>query len=220
MIIGFILPSFSTYLYPRFCEVKSNKELSSLLNDGIRLGTLATIPLLLIGIPYKDFFILLFYSDAFLVASTYLPFHFLGVVFYVWWYVFSQSMAPTGRIKQQGIFLTLFFTLDMVITYLFVKEIGLYGWMLKHIVSPFVFFWVYLIYAKKQMGFIIVKANRILMFYLILSAAILIYVDLFFKDLVFVNFLLGPIFLLLVLVFLKKEEKDFLRSKLSFKRKK
>ena len=39
MITGFILPSFSTYLYPRFCEIKSDVEISSLLNDGIRLGT-------------------------------------------------------------------------------------------------------------------------------------------------------------------------------------
>lgn len=220
MITGFILPSFSTYLYPRFCEIKSDVEISSLLNDGIRLGTFAIMPLLLIGIPYKNVFISLFYSDEFLGASSYLPFHFLGVVFYVWWYVFSQAMTPTGRIKQHGIFLTLYFALDMLVTYLFVKEIGLYGWMLKHIVSPFIFFWVYYIYAKKQMGLNMDKANSMLMFYLILAATILITVDLFFKDFVFVNSVLGPILLFLVLLFLKKEEKDFLRSKLNFKRKK
>lgn len=220
MITGFILPSFSTYLYPRFCEIKSNLEITSLLNDGIRLGTFAIMPLLLIGIPYKDFFISLFYSNEFLGASAYLPFHFLGIVFYVWWYVFSQVMTPTGRIKQHGIFLTIYFALDMLVTYLFVKEIGLYGWMLKHIVSPFLFFWVYYIYLKKQMGLVIDTANSILMFYLIGSSVILITVDMFFKEFVFINFLLGPIALFMVLVLLKKEEKKFLKSKLNFKRKK
>ena len=217
MITGFILPSFSTYLYPRFCEIKSNKEISSLLNDGIRLGTFVLIPLLFIGIPYKNFFISLFYTDEFLGASIYLPYHFLGVVFYVWWYVFSQSMTPTGRIKQHGIFLIIYFALDMVVTYFFVKEIGLYGWMLKHIVSPFVFFWVYLIYAKKNMGLIMDRANSILMIYLLLSATILISVDLFLVNLTFINYILGPILLVLVIVFLKKDEKAFLRKKINFK---
>ena len=125
MITGFILPAFSTY--PRFCELNSNKEISSLLNDGIRLGTFAMMPLLLIGIPYKNIIISLFYSDEFLGASVYLAYHFIGVTFYVWWYVFGQSMTPTGRIKQHGVFLMLYFALDMIVTYFFVKEIGLYG---------------------------------------------------------------------------------------------
>ena len=216
MVTGFILPSFSTYLYPRFCEIKSNKEISSLLNDGIRLGTFVLMPLLLIGVPYKDFFISLFYSDEFLGASKYLPFHFLGVVFYVWWYVFSQSMTPTGRIKQHGILLTIYFALDMVVTYFFVLEIGLYGWMLKHVISPFIFFWIYYMYSKKQMGFCLDIKNSILMTYLLASSCILIVIDFSFKDYSFVNLLLGPSLIMLSFILLKKEEKDYLLCKLNF----
>lgn len=217
LITGFILPSFSTYLYPRFCEMKSNTEISALLNDGIRLGTFAIMPLLLIGIPYKGVFISLFYSNEFLDASIYLPFHFLGVVFYVWWYVFSQSMTPTGRIKQHGVFLTIYFALDIIVTYFFVSEIGLYGWMLKHIISPFIFFWVYFVYSKKHMGFHLDIKNRIIMMYLLVSSSILISVDLLIKNSTFLNFLLGPFLLILVVAFLNESEKNFLKRKFNFK---
>ena len=219
MITGFILPSFSTYLYPRFCEIKSNFEISSLLNDGIRLGTFAIMPLLFIGIPYKKLIIPLFYSNEFLEASLYLPFHFIGVIFYVWWYVFSQAMTPTGRIKQHGIFFTFYLILDIIVTYVFVNEIGLYGWMLKHIVSPFVFFWIYYIYANISFGFNFNKSNFTLMLYLLLCSLILISIDIYLTDLVFINLLLGPIFLFLVWGILKNEEKKFFLDKLSLKRK-
>ncbi len=219
MITGFILPSFSTYLYPIFCEIKSNFEISSVLNDGIRLGTFAIMPLLFIGIPYKNLIIPLFYSNEFLEASLYLPFHFIGVIFYVWWYVFSQAMTPTGRIKQHGIFFTFYLILDILVTYVFVNEIGLYGWMLKHIVSPFVFFWIYYIYANISFGFNFNKSNFTLMLYLLLCSLILISIDKYFTDLVFINLLLGPIFLFLVWGILKNEEKKFFLDKLSLKRK-
>lgn len=219
MVTGFVLPSFSTYLYPRFCEIKTNKEISSLLNDAIRLGTFAILPLLMIGIPYKDFIISLFYSDDFLAAAKYLPYHFIGIAFYVWYYVFSQSMTPTGRIKQHGIFLSIYFALDIGVTYIFVERYGLYGWMLKHIVSPFVFFWIYLLYAKRYMGLKMHKMNIVLMLYLLITASILIAVDLWLTNSMWINFFLGPILLFTVVLFLKKEEKDFLRNKLNFKRK-
>ncbi len=220
MVTGFVLPSFSTYLYPRFCEIKSNVEISDLLNDAIRLGTFAIFPLLLIGIPFKDFFISLFYSKEFLSASIYLPYHFVGIAFYVWWYVFSQSMTPTGRIKQHGIFLTLYFLLDMIITYVFVAKYGLYGWMLKHIVSPFVFFWIYFFYAKKYMSFKMQKSNTILMFYLLLSAILLISIDLWLENIKLINYLLGPLLMITVLWFLKEEEKIFLKKKILITRNK
>lgn len=214
MVTGFILPSFSTYLYPRFCEIKTEKEISGLLNDALRLGTFVTLPLLLIGIPYRDFFISLFYSTSFLEASIYLPYHFIGIAFYVWWYVFSQSMTPTGRIKQHGIFLLLYFTLDILVTYIFVENFGLYGWMLKHIVSPVVFFWVYFVYTRSFMGFKMERSNILLMIYLLTSAILLITIYLFVENYSVLNFFIGPILCFMILVFLNEEEKSFIRDKL------
>ena len=217
LITGFILPSFSTYLYPKFCELKTNRQISDLLNEGIKLGTFAIIPLLLLGIPYREFFILLLYSEEFVGSSIYLPFHFLGVVFYVWWYIFTQAMTPTGRIKQHGILLTMYLTLDIIITYIFVNQIGLYGWMLKHIVSPIVFFFVYMFYAQKYMNFILSNRNKVLMAYLIFSALLLIFIDSLENGL-FINLFLGPILLVLVLLILDKSEKLFLINRLQLKK--
>ncbi len=218
MVTGFILPSFSTYLYPRFCELKSKKEISSLLNDAIRLGTFSIFPLLLIGIPYKDFFISLFYSNSFLEASKYLPFHFLGVAFYVWYYVFSQSMTPTGRIKQHGFFMVLYFSIDMLVTYIFVERIGLYGWMLKHLVSPVVFFLIYFAYSRIYMGFTLQMRNVILMSYLLIATLLLIAVEIMLKEMRYINYFLGPLLLIMIFAFLRKNEKKFLLTKFKLKR--
>ena len=210
VVTGFVLPSFSTYLYPRFCEIESKLEISSLINDGIRLGTFSTLPLLFIGIPFKDLIIPLFYSNEFLEAALYLPFHFVGIIFYVWWYVFSQSMTPTGHIKQHGIFFSLYLTLDIIVTYVFVNSIGLYGWMLKHIISPFIFFWIYYYFAYYSFNFKISKSNILLMFYLLIGSFTLILLD----DFSFFKYLLGPLMLFLVWFVLDDNERKMIKLNL------
>lgn len=214
VVTGFLLPSFSTYLYPRFCELKTNKEISGLLNDSLRLGTMVIIPLIFIGIPFCDLFISLFYTDDFLGASKFLPYHFLGVIFYVWYYVFTQAMTPTGRIKQHGILMFLYLSLDILVTYSFVNEYGLYGWMLKHIISPFIFFWIYFFYAKKYMGLILEINTLLMMIYLFSGSVIITSINLIIIDGKVINYLVGPLFLLMSVLFLKKSEKIFLKNKL------
>ncbi len=213
LFIGFIIPSFSTYLYPRFAETKSNAEITGILNDAIRLSTFALLPLLFLGIPYRDFFIRLFYSKEFLGAGIYLPYHFIGVIFYVWFYVFTQSMTPTGRIKQHALFYTLFMTLDIGVTYFTVPIWGLYGWMLKHIISPIVFFIVYSIYANKSMNFKFVKSNVLIMLYLFFGSIIMVMIILWSKF-SFILFVVGPFLLLMAWFLLKENEKYFLLNKM------
>ena len=212
LFIGFIIPSFSTYLYPRFAETKSNKEISGILNDAIRLSTFTLMPLLFLGIPYRDFFIELFYSKEFLGAAKYLPYHFFGMIFYVWWYIFSQSMTPTGRIKQHALFYTLFMTLDIGVTYIAVPVWGLYGWMLKHIISPVVFFIVYSVYANKSMDFKFDKSNILVMLYLFSGSIILVLLALWPKF-NFILYVLGPFLILIAWFLLKENEKSFLLKK-------
>lgn len=213
LMTGFLLPALSTYLYPRFCELKSTNEITGLLNDALRLGTMVIIPLIFIGIPFRELVISLFYSKEFIGAAKFLPYHFLGLLFYVWWYVFAQALTPTGRIKQHGIFQILFFSLNMLVTYLFVPDYGLYGWMLKHIISPFIFFWVYYFYAKKYMGLILTLNNLLIMLYLFTGSIVLVFIDLFIAKGNHINYLVGPLLLVIWLLLLKKEEKIFLINK-------
>jgi O-antigen/teichoic acid export membrane protein len=213
MMTGFLLPALSTYLYPRFCELNKTHEITGLLNDALRLGSIVIIPLLLIGIPFRELIITLFYSKEFIGAAKFLPYHFLGLLFYVWWYVFAQAMTPTGRIRQHGIFQILFFTLDMLVTYYFVNNHGLYGWMLKQIVSPFVFFFVYYFYAYKKMEFSISKENSILMGFALISSLILILLMNLTDYGNKIAYILGPLFLISSYFFLKKEERTFINEK-------
>lgn len=215
LMTGFLLPALSTYLYPRFCELKSTDEITGLLNDSLRLGSMVIIPLLLIGIPFRELVILLFYSKEFIAAAKFLPYHFLGLLFYVWWFVFTQAMTPTGRIKQHGIFQILFFSLDMLVTYYFVNKYGLYGWMLKHIVSPFVFFFVYSFYAYKKMEFRISNENIILMGFALISSLILILLINLTDYGNKIAYLVGPLLLASSFLFLKTTEKSFIFEKVN-----
>jgi len=221
---GFLLPSLSTYLYPRFCELKTEREISGLLNDSLRLGTLMMIPLLLLGIPFARVTIAIFYSIDFIEATSYLPYHFIGVLFYVWWYVFTQAMTPTGKIKQHGFFQLLFYSTDIAVTYIMVKHFGLWGWMLKHIISPFIFFWVYAFYSKKKMGFKLSEKNRNLMLYLFAASIIIIVIDKSLKIGSVVNYFLGPLMMMISFLLLETSEKQFvfikvkeIKNKISFK---
>lgn len=211
LFVGFIIPSFSTYLYPRFAETKSNKEVSGILNDAIRLSTFLLTPLLFFAIPYRDFFIKLFYSGSFSDAGKYLPYHFIGVIFFVWWYIFTQSMTPTGRIKQHAFFYTLFVTLDMLVTYFLVPVFGLYGWMLKHMISPFIFFFIYYFYLKRSISFSVDYSNIKIMIYILSGLIALIVLGK--TDRVILEYILGPILFLSTWFFLKAKEKDILISK-------
>lgn len=211
---GFLLPSLSTYLYPRFCELKTKYEISGLLNDSLRLVTLIVLPLLFLGIPYRELIISIFYSKEFSSAAQYLPFHFLGIVFYVWLYVFTQAMTPTGKIKQHGLFQLAFFSLDILVTYFFVKNFGLWGWMLKHIISPFIFFWIYSLYSRKYMDFKLSTKNMALMSYIIVSSVMLILIDTFLKTGHQINNILGPMLLIGTFLLLEQSEKIFIQEKL------
>jgi O-antigen/teichoic acid export membrane protein len=212
LFTGFILPSFSTYLYPRFAETKSNNEIIGVLNDAFRLGSFALIPLLFLAIPYRDFFIPLLYSKEFSEASLYLPTHFIGVVFYVYWFVFTQAMSPTGRIKQHGFLMILFLTLDIIVTYITVPIFGLYGWMLKHIISPFIFFHLYYFYMKKSIDFKFSWSNIAVMSYLVLGSVLLLLINLWLGDNNLIR-VLGPLFVLFSWFFLKLNEKAFVKAR-------
>ncbi|MBV1911901.1 MAG: oligosaccharide flippase family protein [Kangiellaceae bacterium] len=213
LFTGFLVPALTTYLYSSLCQAKNNSEISLLLNDGLRLATFGLIPLLFLAIPFRDLIIAVFYSSDFLEVGKYLPFHFLGVVFHVWFSVLGKSMTSTGRIGHHGFFRFLFLSLDIGVTYYCVLEWGLYGWMLKHIVSPVIFYNVYLIYCKRNMSLKLSVNNVSLMFYLLLGSGVLICVDAFFDLGAMANYFIGPVLLFFSWHFLRGFEKQLLITK-------
>lgn len=209
LFTGFILPSLSTYLYPRFCELKENSQISNVINNALRMATLVLIPFLFIGIPFQKILIKIFFSADFIEASNYLPYHFFGVMFFVWMYIFSQSFTPTGRIAIHGIFRIIHFTIDILITYFTVKYYGLYGWMIKYIASSFIFFFVYSTYSRKKMDFTFNIKNLKLMLFLLASTMSIIALQAF-VDLDIYTIVLGFILLFLSYLFLDQEERKLL----------
>ena len=210
---GFLLPSFNTYLFPRFSQVKSNIEAAGIINDALRLATISLLPLLLLGIPYRDILIRTFYTNEFLEASNYLPFHFIGVVFNVWFVVFGQTMTPRGYIKQHSIFKFSYHVINITLVFWLVPLYGLYGYMMKFILGYIFLFALYYMFLTYKTDFKIYLSNMLFMAYLLVTTTVLILLDVVFgyKMLVLV---LGPIMLISSYFLLKKTEKNFLKSKI------
>ena len=209
ILTGVMLPSFSTYLFPRFCEIGKNGNPTPLINSGLRIGSFALAFFIFLGLPFKDLFIALFYSHKFSGASEFVPYHFLGLIFYVWWYVLSQCLTPMGKIKQHGILLLLMYTMNYLIVYILFDELGLYAYMLKFIIPPFIFFIVYFVYCNYKMRFSISKDNIFLMIYIFLATLVIVAID-YFNNYGF-SYILGVLLLCGVYFFLTLKEKSFIR---------
>jgi O-antigen/teichoic acid export membrane protein len=217
LFTGFILPSIGTYLYPRYCECKSDLELDGVINDSLRFVTLLMIPILLISIPIRFQIITIFYSKDFIDSGNYLPWHFLGTLFFLWMYVFLQAMKPTGRIKTEGIVTIIGCILDLAIVYYLVSLIGLYGFMLKFLISPIIIFTYYMFYWKGQIHFKLEIRNFIIMGYAVLSTLMLILIEKFIKTNYKINIIIGLTLLGIAFLMLDKSEKNIILKKIKIR---
>ena len=206
---GFISPSIITYLYPRLSEAKTDEEVTGILNDSLRFITLLFLPFLLISIPIRYEIIPLFYSKEFNSAGDYLPWHFMGVLFYLWMLMFMQAMTARGRLKTEGVVVIITCLIDIAVVYYFVSNYGLYGWMLKFVISPVIFFNFSLFYFKKNFSFRLERKNLIMMSYIIVAFVLQMGIEKFITGNYKINLLIGLILTGLSFLFLTKSEKDF-----------
>lgn len=210
LLTGFIAPAIQLYLFPRFSECKSNIEISGIINDYFYLITFLMIPFLCLSIPFRNILIHTFYSKEFIEAGKYLPWHFIGLLFYMYWNILAMVLTPTGRIKTHGLFVTLMSLINVGIVFFLVPHIGLYGWMLKFIISPVLFSLVYFIYLKNQVDLKLSAKNLFLIAYAVVVSLVLIAVD---SSIVkyFLCFILAGA----SLFFLSKHEKQVMIEKLT-----
>ncbi len=212
---GVVISSFNTYLFPRFCETTTNLETNGIINDSIRVSTFLLAPFILLFIVYRDQLLILFYSSEFLETAKYLPFHFFGIIWQVWFVILGQVMTPKGFIKQHGLFRGISFVLDMLIVFYFISivKIGLYAWMLKFLITPIILFIVYYFFLNKKLRFNITPRNIILMAYLIFSVVLIVSIEYFWqKNMIY--YLLPLILITLSYFLLDMTEKRYLNDKL------
>lgn len=173
---GFVMPTVATYLGPRFAEIANdNKLINEILNSALRLFSFIMIPFLFFTISFRYQIISLLYSKQFIEAGQYLPWHLIGTFFYVWMMIFSQTFAPTGRVFVYGIFMTCFYLLNLLLVFYLTPVIGLYGWLMRFLISPFLFSLIFMIYLHKEIGFLLEFGNIRLFFYIIIVCLLLIY---------------------------------------------
>lgn len=215
LFTGFLLPTFNIYLFPRFSEIKQNKEVIGIVNDAMRLATLGLLPLLFLAIPYRYIMINIFYSMDFIDAANYLPYHFIGVSFNVWFVVFSQVMTPRGYIKQHSLFTIIFYALNIGLAFYLVPKFGLNGWMLRSVLSNIFLFVIYFLFLKIKIDLKISRSNVILMTYLLVVSFILIFMEKFNYSKSF-GMLMGPVFLFASFFLLRRKERIYILNKISF----
>lgn len=214
LFTGFIMPSFTTYLFPRYSSVSSNFELSGIINDSLRLCTLMILPLLTLAIPFRYFFIELFYSKQFMEAGLYLPFSFFGRVFFIWFFAMTISLKPMGRIQYHAFLFMALYTINILVSYFFIPMYGLYGYILSNTFGAFVLFFVVLAFLNRTSEFRIYKANLALMIYMMGATLLLIIIDFYFSKPHY-NYFLGPLFLISTFFILTINEKKQVVKKVS-----
>lgn len=205
LFAGFIIPSISTYLLPRFSEAKSDQEVVEVTNDVFRLMTFLMVPFLLLGISYRDIALRLFYSKEFLPASNYLPYHFLGTLFLSWVYIFTLIFTPTGRIKK---YIPIGFshnTFSFTLIYFLTPLFGLWAWVAKFMITPILVSTFLYFYFYFKIGFRFRRKNLALLFSSILAVLILIVIPARSWTLYFA----GPLLLFFFIFLLSQQEKQF-----------
>jgi O-antigen/teichoic acid export membrane protein len=210
LFTGFILPSLSTYLYPRLSEAKSDKEIVSIVNDVFRLMTYVALPFITIAIVTRNYIIPLFYSKEFVEATIYLPFHFAGLLLVIWNYGFAQIYTPSGRIKVITLFSIIQNIMFLAIVYFLVPAYGLWGWTARYTIGIFISCTMSFTYWYFTIRFRFTKENRILLISIIVFMTFL----LIFRDNLLISSILGFGGLTMTWLMLKKKERDFLINKL------
>ena len=213
LFVGFILPSLRTYLFPRISEAKSDKEITAVVNDVIRLMTFVTLPFIIIGITLRHWLIPLLYSNEFMEAAIYLPYHFSALLFIIWSYSFVQIFAPTGRLKNLFVFGLIHHTISLGLAYFLIPEVGLYGYLAKFAVTPIISTLVYFVFFSYTIKFKLKSEN----IKLVLFAVLCIVVLLILKDNQPYLFLASIILLPMSFFLLKKPERLFLINKITRK---
>lgn len=214
LFIGFILPSAFTYLYPRISEAKDDKDISDVINDTIRLLTFVILPFVICGIATRQWIIPLFFSNDFIEATLYLPFHFSALIIVVWSTILEQIFAPTGRLKMFLAFVIVLNLISLSLVYYLVPVIGLYGYLARFTIIPIITIIVYYIYWRHEIKFKIKKENIYIMLYSLLCCAILILmrnVGIYFQ-------LLSLLLVIPMIFLLKPKERDFLLKKIKLKK--
>ncbi|MBN1637757.1 MAG: oligosaccharide flippase family protein [Ignavibacteriales bacterium] len=212
LFAGFIYPSISGYLFPRFTEAKSDIEVTEVANDVLRLMTFTVIPFVFLGIAFRSIIIPLFYSSQFARAADYLPLHFISILFGTWIYVFTLIFTPTGRIKKYIPFGLGHNTFSLLLVLILTPLIGLWAWALKYFITYIILSIILLIYFQKEINFKFRSNNLSLIIYSIAGSVIISIIP-------SKNILLFSVSLILTgstIFFTKKNERAFLISKIPF----
>lgn len=211
LFLGFILPSIYTYLYPRLSEAKSNKEITMVINDVLRLITFITLPFIIFGITTRNWVIPLFYSKDFLEASIYLPLHFSFMLTAVWATIFEQIFAPTGRLKIFLVFMVIINLFSLFLVYFFVPMLGLYGYILRFTVTPLLLIVVFFIFWRKKISFRLERENVLIVLFSVLCVTLLFILR---NQSNILQGILGMFLLFSMYFVLNSKEKNFLTKKL------
>lgn len=206
-----IFATISTYSLPKVASLKSDDEIINEINYNIRFILLIITPLIILLISFKEYFIIIFFSNSFLPAENLFGLQFIGDFFKSIAWAIGLWLLPKNNIKT-------WFILDFIL-YLnyFILSFVLLNIFSDVIVIPIAYSVSFLIhfilnnyFTSKHFKFNLINYNKKI---LLSSFFILIFIIIYSY---FVDFMLILVSVITLLVWfsliLKTNEKQFIKT--------
>jgi PST family polysaccharide transporter len=197
--IGFVLGAMATDYYPRLCaSVGGDGSACKLVNEQTEMALLLAGPVLLAMITLAPWVIQVLYSPSFNPAIEVLRWQMLGDIIKVASWPMGFILMAAGRGK-------LFIVTQLIwnATYLGIIEFRIHEWGLAvtgvgYFISHFLIFFIVAIFSAKLIGFINYRKNIALILFLLISGALIIYLE---KKIAIVGVIYGIISIIIMIIY-------------------
>lgn len=200
------------YTLPKLSGLKSNEEINNELNNNFRFLLFMLIPMILVIFTFRDFIIILLFSESFIKATDLMFYQIIGDLFRALAALFGLWLLPKMRLKELIIINSIYNIALLCLPILFLELFGknLIIFPISYMIAFIIQFTLYFVYSifniKYRISIDILKNILITVILLIIS----FYLSLTFLYLAyFINVILIVVWILL---YLNQEEKIKIKS--------
>ena len=205
----------SNYTLPKLSGLKSNGEINIELNNNFRFLLFMLVPMVLIIFTFRDFIIILLFSESFIRASDLMFYQIIGDLFRALAALFGLWLFPKMRLKELFIINFLYNVSLLIMPLLFLELFNknLIIFPISYMLAFFLQFILYFGYTYFNIRFRFPKEIMIKILYSIILLIISFYLSITFKSYAyFVNIIFIIVW---ILSYLNHEEKIKIRSYLN-----
>ncbi|MBN1894535.1 oligosaccharide flippase family protein [bacterium] len=155
-----IIESIGTYAFPHLSGIQNPEDFKKELNAVFRLTVILVTPLVLAVVVFRNLFVLLLYSSAFLTIGAVLPFQLAGDFFKSVGWSLGVALLPMKKLKA-------FVAIDVMVSLLFlifarllIESHGIRGVSIAYLISFISHVLFNYFYLRKTLDFRLAARNR------------------------------------------------------------